>query len=193
MSKEIHLFADSLTALMVISFVLLEFISQRRAVKSSEGNVLQTYLFQTAGYCVSYIPCSWNDGGFPDGQFLMTSVPRFICSESSNHQVKLEGAINIMHCSYGSIAICIVGPVKVSLYSLIDLCNLFPLFNQVVSYRKYVLVAASPYQFVQNFIFHSSFIYSIAVVLLLYVEFKLLLLDYDIYLSISICKWQYMV
>lgn len=92
--------------------------------------------------------------------FLMTSLPRFIYSESSNHQqVKLQGAINIMRCSQGSIAICTTGPVKVSLRSLIDLCNPFPLFNQGLQQRKYVLVAANRYQFPQNFIFHSSFVY----------------------------------
>lgn len=134
MPKETHLFAVSLRALIKISFVLLAFISLSRTASSSGGNVLRTlktYSKQQVAV-FPYNTHSWNDGGFPDGQFLMTSVPRFIYSESSNHQVKLEGAINIMHCSYGSIVICIMGPGKVSLYSLIDLCNLFPLFNQVL-------------------------------------------------------------
>ena len=63
--------------------------------------------------------------------FVTTSVPRSIYSESLKHQkVKPQGAINIMHCSYRSVAFCTLGPVKAVPYPLINLCNLFPLFNQ---------------------------------------------------------------
>lgn len=42
MSKEAQLFSVALTALIIISFVLLAFISLSRTANSSGGNVLQT-------------------------------------------------------------------------------------------------------------------------------------------------------
>lgn len=42
MPKETHLFAVSLTALIIILFILLVFISLSRTANSSGGNVLQT-------------------------------------------------------------------------------------------------------------------------------------------------------
>lgn len=58
--------------------------------------------------------------GFQMVNFVMTSVPRSIYFESLNHQkVKLQGAINLMHCSYRSVVFCTLGPVKAVPYLLI--------------------------------------------------------------------------